>query len=115
MGQDLLLAIRERIEGRFAALYEGFGLSVAQAMASGVAILASNTSCLPEIGAGGALYADPRGTVEWTAARERMLTSPAIRSEVGNAGRQHAQRNYTWPGNARRSVQFFHVVAGSLR
>ena len=33
----------------YPSLYEGFGFPVAQSMAAGVAVLTSNSSCLPEV------------------------------------------------------------------
>ena len=40
----------------YPSLYEGFGFPVAQAMAAGVPVITSNTSCLPEVaGEGGAV------------------------------------------------------------
>ena len=41
------------------SLYEGFGFPLLEAMKAQCPILASNTSCLPEIAAGGALYFNP--------------------------------------------------------
>ncbi len=44
----------------YPSLYEGFGFPVVQAMAANVAVVTSNTSCLPEITGGGALLVDPQ-------------------------------------------------------
>ena len=43
----------------YPSLFEGFGLPVIEAMQSGVPLIASNTSSLPEVGGDAALYASP--------------------------------------------------------
>ena len=43
----------------FPSLYEGFGLSPLEAMAHGVPVASSNSSCLPEVLGEGAIYFDP--------------------------------------------------------
>ena len=48
----------------YPSLYEGFGFPVAQAMAAGVPVITSNTSCLPEVAGDGALLVDPRSPAE---------------------------------------------------
>ena len=48
----------------YPSLYEGFGFPVAQAMAAGVPVITSNTSCLPEVAGEGALLVDPRSAGE---------------------------------------------------
>jgi Glycosyltransferase len=43
----------------YPSLYEGFGFPVAQAMASGVPVITSNVSSLPEVAGEGAILIDP--------------------------------------------------------
>jgi glycosyltransferase involved in cell wall biosynthesis len=95
----------------YPSLYEGFGFPVAQAMAAGVPVVTSNTSCLPEIAGDGALPVDPRSPSEIGAALNRVLGDPALSARLAAAGRQRAQR-YRWEECARRSLEFFEKVAG---
>lgn len=46
----------------FPSLYEGFGLPILEAMSSGVPVLCSDASCLPEVGGDSALYFNPNDT-----------------------------------------------------
>ena len=92
----------------YPSLYEGFGLPVAQAMAAGVAVITSNTSCLPEMASGGALLVDPRSAAEIQGAMEKLLTSPELRQELAAAGMARARKEYRWKVCARKSLEFFH-------
>jgi len=93
----------------YPSLYEGFGFPVAQAMAAGVPVITSNTSCLPEIAGDGALLVDPRSPAELQAAIEKLLTSPLLQQQLRAAGIARAQ-NYRWEICARQSLEFFRKV-----
>jgi glycosyltransferase involved in cell wall biosynthesis len=95
----------------YPSLYEGFGFPVAQAMACGVPVVTSNTSCLPEIAGPGALLVDPRSPVEIASAIGQLLTSPSLAAGVGSEGRRRAE-NYRWAECARRSLEFFRKATG---
>ncbi len=90
----------------YPSLYEGFGFPVAQAMAAGVPVITSNTSCLPEIAGDGALFVDPRSAADLRGALERLLDSESLRRELAAKGRIRAAR-YRWEGCARKSLEFF--------
>lgn len=92
----------------YPSLYEGFGLPVAQAMAAGVPVITSNTSCLPEVAGAGALLVDPRSAVEIRTAMEKLLESEALRRELGAAGSAKARAEYRWSVCGRKSLEFFH-------
>jgi glycosyltransferase involved in cell wall biosynthesis len=95
----------------YPSLYEGFGFPVVQAMAAGVAVIASNNSCLTEIAGDAALLVDPRSPAEITAALNRLLESESERAGLAQRGRGRAER-YRWKRCAAESLEFFHRIAG---
>lgn len=90
----------------YPSLYEGFGFPVAQAMAAGVPVITSNTSCLPEIAGEGALLVDPRSPAEIQSAMQKLLTSPTLQKQLRASAIARAQE-YRWEVCARKSLEFF--------
>lgn len=95
----------------YPSLYEGFGFPVAQAMAAGVPVITSNLSSLPEVTGGAAALVDPLSPAEICAALGHLITSPATRTQLSQAGRVQAQR-FHWDICARQSLEFFEKIAG---
>ena len=61
---------------------EGFGMPVLEAMASGVAVVTSDTTALAEIAAGAALVADPHDPKAIAGAIEQVLYDGALRRRL---------------------------------
>ncbi len=95
----------------YPSLYEGFGLPVPQAMATGVPVLTSNVSSLPEVAGDAAVLVDPMSTAEITSGMERLLTSPSLREELAAKGRTRAQR-FSWDRSAKETWRYFERVCG---
>lgn len=79
----------------FPSLDEGFGIPVLEAMAHGVAVVASNRPALVEVAADAALFVDPQSADELQYALERMIDDPELRDEYARRGRERAKL-YPW-------------------
>lgn len=75
--------------------YEGFGLPVVEAMASGAAVVGSSSASIPEIAGDAALLADPSSAKAHLTAIGDLLTDDAATRQFAAAGRLRAQR-FTW-------------------
>lgn len=93
---------------------EGFGLSVAEAMACGLPVVASNCSSLPELvdhGKGGFLC--PVGDVDAFAKKINILAdSPRLRREMGEYNRAKVEKMFTVERMVNEYKDLFEEVLG---
>ncbi|RLC84042.1 MAG: hypothetical protein DRJ03_15330, partial [Chloroflexi bacterium] len=75
----------------FPVLYAGFGLPVAEAMASGLPVITSNCAALPEIVGDAGLLVDPFDVDQIASALKTALTDEKLRSELVNKGLERAK------------------------
>lgn len=87
----------------FPSLYEGFGIPMLEAMSAGTPVVASNTSSLPEIGGGAALYFDPHDGKALKHAVTRVLTDEPLRERLAEAGREQAA-GFSWDKTAQHTL-----------
>lgn len=95
----------------YPSLYEGFGFPLLEAQACGTAVLAANTSSLPEIAGGGALLLDPTDTDALAAAIQRLTQDAALRRSLIAHGRENVQR-FTWEATAVAVLSVLDASAG---
>lgn len=81
------------------SLDEGYGLPIAEALAMGLPAVVSNIPIFHEVGAGGALYFDPKKPKQF-ADRIKELDDEKLMKEVILAGKTHIA-SYTWDDSAR--------------
>lgn len=63
----------------YPSFFEGFGLPVLEAQASGCPVITSNSSSLPEAGGDGAIYINPENSSEIGVAIRNILTNSDLK------------------------------------
>jgi glycosyltransferase involved in cell wall biosynthesis len=97
----------------YPSLYEGFGLPPLEAMACGTPTLSSNSTSLPEVVGNAGLLLDPLDEEGWTHELARVLSTPELRRELAERGRNRA-RLFTWDRAAEETVRVYHrALAGT--
>jgi len=79
----------------YPSLYEGFGLPVLEAMASGCPVITSNVSSLPEVVGEAALLVDPYDVEALAQAMLTVLEDDELKKEMSKKGIAQAQK-FSW-------------------
>ncbi|MBI2014575.1 MAG: glycosyltransferase family 4 protein [Candidatus Rokubacteria bacterium] len=101
----------------FPSALEGFGLAVAEAMACGLPVVASNRGSLPEVlvaGEGGFLC-DPDAPATLVEKLLLLLADAPLREKLGRANRERAARLYRWDRCARETLAIYERVVAAWR
>lgn len=109
-GDDFL---RDMYRGALAlcvpSYHETFGMPMVEAMACGTPVLASRSSCLPEIAGDAALYAEPHDVHEWSRILSQIVEAP-LRASLRERGLEQARR-YDWNVSAQQHAALFRRAA----
>ena len=88
----------------FPSIYEGFGFPVAEAMAAGTPVIASNTSSIPEVAGDAALLLSPLNPEQWAEALKLVLDDEELRRNMKEKGYAQA-RSFSWNSVAERVLK----------
>jgi len=91
--------------------YEGFGLQLVEAMASGVPVLAAETTSLPEVLDGCGLLFDPADPDSIAKQMARIVGDPALRGALAAKGRQRAGF-FSWHKAAEQTLGVYLELLG---
>lgn len=95
----------------FPSLYEGFGLTPLEAMASGVPVITSRATSLPEVVGDSGWLLDPADESGWAEAMVRLVDDDAERAKMRLRGLTQA-RTFSWRRTAEQTAEVYRKVLG---
>ncbi|HEX5745611.1 MAG TPA: glycosyltransferase family 4 protein [Archangium sp.] len=95
-------------------LLEAFGLTIAEAMACGCAVVASRAGGIPEVIQHGStgLLVEPGDEAGLAAAIDRLVREPELRRRLGESARRRAREHYRLSRTVRQHVDWCEDAAG---
>lgn len=90
--------------------YEGFGIPIVEAMASGTPVVTTTATSLPEVAGDAAVLVDPEDAASIATAMRRLLDDAALRADLIARGEARA-RQLTWERAARQTLAVLHRAA----
>ncbi len=93
----------------FPSIYEGFGLPPLEAMASGVPVLASNISSIPEVVGDCGVLTDPFDVDKMSFDLERILTDNKLRILLMKKGPKRAKQ-FSWDNCVNQTLEIYKQV-----
>jgi glycosyltransferase involved in cell wall biosynthesis len=88
------------------SLYEGFGMTVLEAFATGTPAIVSKVSSLPEIAGDAAYFVDPMNTGEITEAMLKFSNGENLRNEFRMKGFQQVKK-FDWQKTAQETLEIY--------
>lgn len=93
----------------FPSIYEGFGIPVPEAFATGCPVITSNRGCSPEVAGGGAHLVDPFDIEDMARGLDLVLTDQGYRQILIARGRQRAP-HFQFDRCARQTLEIFEQI-----
>ena len=88
------------------SLYEGFGMTVLEAFATGTPAIVSNVSSIPEVTGDAAILVNPLKTEEIVEAMKRLATDENLKKELRAKGLAQVEK-FNWEKCARETLEVY--------
>jgi len=101
--EDVSVLYKNSLISIYPSLYEGFGIPILEAMASGVPVVSANNSSLPEVGGDAALYFETENSDDLARCIKKIISDDNLRNELIQKGIERA-KNFSWEKCARETL-----------
>jgi len=88
------------------SFYEGFGLTVLEAMSCGAPVLCSNTASLPEVGGRAAIYFDPKSLDRFVKILSEVLENKSLQYKLSKLGLEQSKK-FSWKQTAEKTKEVY--------
>ncbi len=95
----------------FPSIYEGFGLPPLEAMASGVPVITSDASSIPEVVGSGGLMFNPHDVDGFSGAMRDLISDHSRRAELGSIALELSKK-FSWDRCAEDTLGVYRQVIG---
>lgn len=112
--EELGALFRDAVGLVYPSTYEGFGLPLAEAMAVGCPVIASDRTAFPEVVGAAGMLLDPDDVDGWADAMVRLLDDEGLRTKLITAGRERV-RSFSPEEAARRQVAAYRFALETPR
>jgi glycosyltransferase involved in cell wall biosynthesis len=97
------------------SVYEGFGLPVGEAMACAVPVISTTGGALPEVVGDAGILVPPSDHKALGRAIRELLADPSRAADLGQAGYQRVQKQFTWLKAAEKTTAAYCEVIDGYR
>ena len=94
----------------YASSCESFGISLLEAMSTGIPIACSNKSSIPELINGNAVYFNPENIEDIISSVMKILSNKNLRKKISQGSKKRS-RNYTWKKSSKLTWRLIYNIA----
>nr|WP_236642342.1 glycosyltransferase [Salinigranum halophilum] len=94
----------------FPSLLEGFGMVLVEAMASGLPVISTTSSAIPEVVGDAGILVSPKSSAEIAEAVETLILNTRYAQSIGSSGRDRVNNQFTWDNTGKKLQEIYNEL-----